>query len=407
MKQVFEMNKSVVKDLGLFGGAPLFSEVLHVGRPNIGDREHLFNRINDMFDRCWLSNNGPFVQEFEQKVSKFLGVKHCIAVCNATVGLEIAVRALDLSGEVIVPSFTFVATVHALQWQNITPVFCDIDPSTHNINPNLIPHLITPRTSGILGVHVWGRACDIETLTNLANENNVKLLFDAAHAFSNSYRGQMIGGFGDLEVFSFHATKFFNSFEGGMITTNNDNLAEKIRSMRNFGFAGMDNVISIGTNGKMSEVSAAMGITSLESMQKIIDVNYRNYLSYRKGLENIPGVRMVFYDEKEHNNYQYIVIEIDDTKAGISRDKVLEILHAENIRARRYFYPGCHQMEPYSSYFPNSGLLLTETEQLTLKVLQLPTGMFVGEEDIQKITDLIRFIILNAKEITQNLQTIF
>ena len=395
--------KNHVSDLAFFGGEPTFSDVLHVGRPNIGKYDSFIKRVNYMFEKHWLTNNGPFVQEFEQKIASFLEVKHCIAVCNATIGLEIAARALDMTGEVIVPSFTFVATAHALQWQQITPVFCDVDPITHNINPERITQLITPRTTGILGVHVWGRACDIEALTRIANENQIKLMFDAAHAFGSSHNGQMIGGFGDLEVFSFHATKFFNSFEGGMVATNNDDLAESIRSMRNFGFAGMDNVTNVGTNGKMSEVSAAMGLTSLESMQEFIDINYRNYLAYKSALINIPGIRMVLYGEKERNNYQYIVIEIDQAEAGISRDLVLALLHAENIRARRYFYPGCHQMEPYCSYFPNAGLLLPETEKLTMRVLQLPTGVAVEEEDISKISNLIRFVISNGKEIQQNI----
>ena len=254
------MMKNHIKDLAFFGGVPTFSDVLHVGKPNIGRYESFIKRINEMFERRWLTNNGPFVQEFEEKVADFLGVKHCIAMCNATVGLEIAARALGLTGEVIIPSFTFVATAHALQWQEITPVFCDIDPVTHNINPEQIPQLITPRTTGILGVHVWGHACEVELLTQIAEKHHLKLMFDAAHAFDCSYHGKMIGGFGDLEVFSFHATKFFNSFEGGMVATNDDNLAETIRSMRNFGFAGMDNVTNVGTNGKMSEVSAAMGL---------------------------------------------------------------------------------------------------------------------------------------------------
>src|SRR6185369_3387994 len=202
----------------------------------------------------------------EQRVAKMLGVRHCIAMCNATVALEITIRALGLTGEVLVPSFTFIATAHALQWQQIIPVFCDVDPETHCLNPRSVEKMITPRTTGIIGVHLWGRGCDIGSLSEIARSNGLKLLFDAAHAFGCSYEGRMIGGFGDAEVFSFHATKFFNTFEGGAVTTNDDDLAEKIRLMKNFGFAGYDQVIYLGTNGKMSEVSAAMGLTSLESL---------------------------------------------------------------------------------------------------------------------------------------------
>jgi dTDP-4-amino-4,6-dideoxygalactose transaminase len=395
--------KEYVDSLAVFGGKPVFDEVLHVGRPNIGNRERFLARVNDMFDRLWLTNNGPFVQELEQKLADYLNVKHCIAMCNATVALEIAARALSLHGEVIVPSFTFVASAHALQWQEITPVFCDVDPHTHNIDPAKIENLITPRTTGILGVHVWGRACDVEALSAIAHKHQLKLMFDAAHAFACTHQGQMIGGFGDAEVFSFHATKFFNSFEGGAITTNNDALAEKIRSMRNFGFAGMDNVTNIGTNGKMSEVSAAMGLTSLESLSEFIEVNKSNYYAYAKGLAGISGLKLVSYDDEEKNNYQYIVIEVDEGSAGINRDLLVKILQAENIRARRYFFPGCHQMEPYLSYFPNAGLVLPETEKLTQKVLQLPTGTSVGQKDISQISDLIRFVFANQLDIQERL----
>lgn len=391
--------KEQVHHLALFGGTPAFQEVLHVGRPNIGSRERLLARINDMLDRRWLSNNGPFLLELEQKLSELLGVKHCVVMANATIALEIAARALDLRGEVILPSFTFVATAHALQWQEITPVFCDVDPHTHNIDPAKIENLITPRTTGIVGVHVWGRGCDVEALSAIAQRHRLKLMFDAAHAFACTHQNRMIGGFGDAEVFSFHATKFFNTFEGGAITTNNDDLARRIRNMRNFGFAGLDTVIDLGINGKMSEISAAMGLTSLESLDDFISVNYRNYCAYRDGLMDVPGVKMVQYDPKEKNNYQYIVLEINEHEFGLSRDLLVQILHAENIRARRYFYPGVHQMEPYRSYFPNARLVLQETEKLTQKVVQLPTGTSIQQADIELVCDIIRFAFKHAQPI--------
>src|SRR6267378_8037515 len=282
-----------VHDLAIFGRPPAFVEKMHVGRPNAGNRERLLARINDMLNRSWFTNNGPFVQEFEAKVAEFACVRQCVAICNGTVALEIAIRALGLTGEVIVPSFTFVATAHALQWQQITPVFCDIDPATHNLDPDRVEAMITPRTCAIVGVHVWGRPCDIDALTEITNRRRLCLLFDAAHAFGCSYKGDMISNFGDAEVFSFHATKFINTFEGGAVTTNNDELAAKIRLMKNFGFAGYDNVIYIGTNGKMSEVSAAMGLASFESIEEFISVNRRNYEQYKAELTDIPGLRLL------------------------------------------------------------------------------------------------------------------
>src|ERR1700733_8994827 len=300
--------KHTLEDLAIFGKPPAFAEKVHVGRPNIGNREHLLTRINDMLDRVWLTNNGPYIQEFETKLAAFVGVRHCVAMCNGTVALEIAIRAIGLTGEVIVPSFTFIATAHALQWQEITPVFCDIDPRTHNLDSTQVEKMITPRTTGIIGVHTWGRPCDIDAIGAIARRRNLQLLFDAAHAFGCSYKGKTIGGFGRCEIFSFHATKFFNTFEGGAVLTNDDARADKIRLMRNFGFNGYDNVIYIGTNGKMTEVCAAMGLTSLESVDEFVEVNRRNYDAYRRELDGIPGVSVMAYDERERANYQYVVL---------------------------------------------------------------------------------------------------
>ncbi len=194
----------------------------------------------------------------------------------------------------------------------------------------------------------------------------------------------MIGNFGEAEVFSFHATKFLNAFEGGAVVTNNDELAAKIRLMKNFGFgSGYDNVVYVGTNGKMNEVSAAMGITGLESIDTFIEQNYRNYKQYQGEVAGIDGVKLTAYNESEKNNYQYIILEIDPAIAGISRNELVQVLHAENVLSRRYFYPGCHKMQPYQSYFPNAGLLLPQTEALTEKVMSLPTGSGVTSEDIR------------------------
>lgn len=368
-------------------------EVLHIGRPNIGNRTDFQARINDILDRRWLSNNGKYVQEFEKRVCEMLGVKHSIAVCNATVGLEIAIRALDLSGEVIVPSFTFIATAHSLQWQQITPVFADIDPVTQNLDPAQVEALITPRTTAILAVHLWGRGCDVEALQEIADRHKLKLLFDAAHAFGCSCQGRMIGGFGDAEVFSFHATKFLNSLEGGMITTNDDDLALRMRRMQNFGFTGYDQVESIGTNGKMNEVSGAMGITNLESMDQFIAANRAHYLRYREQLAGVPGLSVLTYDETEKCNFQYIVLDLDFEAAGISRDEVVQRLHAQGVIARRYFYPGCHRMEPYRTLFPDTAASLPETERLVHRLFCLPTGSSLSTSDVDRVCDLVRQII--------------
>lgn len=393
------MLKKSFSNLAVFGGAAAFANTLHVGRPNIGNQERMISRVKEIMERRWFTNHGPVVIEFEKRLSELTGVKHCIAMSNATIALEIAIRALGMKGEVIVPAWTFVATAHALQWQEITPVFCDVDPSTHNLDPRRVESLITPRTTGIIGVHLWGRGCAIDGLAAIARQRNLKLLFDAAHAFACSYQGKMIGGFGNAEVFSFHATKFLNTFEGGCVATNDDELARKIRLMTNFGFAGFDRVNYIGTNGKMSEVSAAMGLTSLESMDEFIGVNRVNWKQYCDELADLPGVKILNYDEHERCNYQYIVLEIDPQLAGIHRDQLLEVLQAENVVARRYFYPGVHRMEPYRSYFPHAGMLLPATEVLAQRVLILPTGTAVGTAEISGVCEIIRLCLKNSAEL--------
>ncbi len=394
--------KSSLSDLAVFGGAPAFEQPLHVGRPNIGDRSRLRARFEEILDSRWLTNAGRQVQEFEERIAVLSGTRHCIAVCNGTIALELVIRALGMTGEVIVPSFTFVATAHALQWQQIRPVFCDVDEKTHNISPDCVEKLITPETTGIIGVHLWGRACDTEALDVIARRHRLAVLYDASHAVACSHGGKMIGGFGDAEVFSFHATKFVNSFEGGAILTSNDELAKKVRLMKNFGFAGYDNVIGIGTNGKMSEISAAMGITSLESLDDFISRNRANYQLYRERLSRIGGLRLIEYDNRERQNFQYIVAEIDD-RCGLSRDQLVKVLHAENIYARRYFYPGCHLMEPYRTLYPGAGKELPVTEKLTHRVIAFPTGTAVGAAEIEGICGVISCAVHHAKTVAEKL----
>lgn len=381
-------------DLAINGAPPAFSQLLHVGRPNIGSRAAFIKHVEDIFDRRWLSNDGPLVQEFERRVADFLGVKHCVAMCNGTVALEIAIRALGLEGEVIVPSYTFIATAHALSWQAITPVFADIDPATHTLDPQAVIRMITPRTTGIIGVHLWGRGAAVEELQAIAEARGIQLMFDAAHAFGCSHGGQMIGGFGRCEVLSFHATKFFNTFEGGAIVTNDDALAETMRLMRNFGFAGVDRVVHPGTNGKMIEVAAAMGLVNLEAIDQVIAVNRRNYLAYRQALTGIAGVSLLGFDEAERNNYQYVVIELG-ADCPISRDLLVEALHAENILARKYFWPGCHNMQPYRDLYPHAGLLLPNSIKVAERVVVLPTGTTLDEEMVKTVAAVIRTVVAN------------
>jgi dTDP-4-amino-4,6-dideoxygalactose transaminase len=391
--------KGALTDLAIFGGRPAFEEKVHVGRPNIGDQDRLFERINSALSRRWLSNDGPYVLEFEARIAELLGAKHCISTCNGTVALELGIRALDLTGEVIVPSFTFVATAQALKWLGLTPVFCDVDPGTHNIDPREVERLITPRTTGILGVHLWGRPCDVDRLEAIASRNRIALFFDAAHAFGCSRNGRMVGTFGSLEAFSFHATKFLHTFEGGAVVTDDDALAARLRAMRNFGFTAQEEATEIGTNAKMNEISAAMGLTGLDSFADVVAANASNYRRYRRELDGLLGVQLVPFDEREGCNFQYVVAEVDEDVTGVSRDELLEVLKAENVLARRYFYPGCHRMPAYHSEFPEAGSSLPVTEALANRVLVLPTGTAVTPEDVAGICAIIRLAVAHGGDL--------
>lgn len=370
-------------------GPPPGDGTLHVGRPNIGDREKFLARVEQILDNRWLTNNGPMVREFEERIAAYLGVKHCVAMCNGTIALEIAIRATGLRGEVIVPSWTFVATAHSLYWQGITPVFADIDPVTHNLDPEAVRRMVTPRTSGIIGVHLWGRAAPIEELQCIADEHGLKLLFDAAHAFGSTYKGRSIGRFGACEVLSFHATKWFNTMEGGAVVTDDDVLAEAMRLMRNFGFSGYDNVIHPGTNGKMIEVCAAMGLTNMERLDDVVAANRRRYADYSAALADVPGLKLLQYDPAERNSHHYVVVEVGRGYAS-SRDAVVAELHARKILARRYFWPGCHRMQPYRDLFPHASRVLPRTEELSERIIVLPGGPHVSDGQFHAICDVLR-----------------
>lgn len=381
-------------DLAINGRPPAFKQPVHVGRPNICDREGFLRRVEQIIDSRWLTNNGSVVQEFERRIAEHVGVKHCVAMCNGTIALEIAIRALGLEGEVIVPSWTFVATAHALYWQGITPVFADIDAVTHNLDPVAVRRMITSQTTGIIAVHLWGRAAPVDQLQSLADEYGLKLMFDAAHAFGCSYKGQTIGQFGACEIFSFHATKAFNSMEGGAVTTNDDSLARSLRLMRNFGFDGYDNVVYPGTNGKMTEVCAAMGLSNLEGFDDVVAINRRNYRRYAAALASLEGIRLLQYRDAETPNYQYVVVEMDE-EFPADRDDLIRALHAENILARKYFWPGCHAMQAYRDENPAAADVLPVTCHVADRVIVLPTGKSLPDGAIDTIASV--FAVMGAQ----------
>ncbi|MEU5158973.1 DegT/DnrJ/EryC1/StrS family aminotransferase [Streptomyces sp. NPDC020875] len=385
----------------VLGGPPAFAEPLHVGRPNIPDGPRAMELIQQAIDRRWLTAFGPLVKRFERDVAAAAGVKHCIAMCNASVALQVLIRAAGLKGEVILPSFTFIATAHTLLWEGVTPVFCDIDEETGNIDPEHARRLITDRTIGIMGVHLWGHPAPTKELDDLAEEFGLRLFYDSAHAIGSARGGRAVGGFGHAEVFSFHATKFINSFEGGAVVTDDDALAERVRSMHNYGRGEGEIVSSIGTNAKMTEVAAAMGITSLENLDYLIEVNRERYERYAAGLAGIPGLSLRRPGPENDVNHQYIVAEVDEAAAGISRDVLAAALTAENVLVRTHFDPGCHRTEPYvRDPGRHAPLPLPRTEALGARVLMLPTGTGVTLDEVDRVCALTARLVAAGDAVT-------
>ncbi len=382
------------------GGEPTFAEPVVVGRPNLPDRALLHRLLDGILDSNRLSNNGPLVRRFEEEARAHTGTRHAIATSNGTLGLELAIRALDLTGEVLVPSFTFVATAHALRWQGLQPRFVDIDPATHLIDPELLARHVTDRTTAILAVHTWGNPCDLEALTEVADAHGLALLFDAAHAFTNDYPDAPVGRGGDAEIFSFHATKFVQAFEGGLIATDSDEIAERAASMRNFGFTDTDRVEHLGTNGKMSEISAAMGLASLHEVDLATAANAANLDAYEAGLAEVPGISLLPHSAGNHN-LQYVVAEVDPSACPVGRDLLIDVLAAENVLARRYFHPGVHRMEPYRTEQPLAGATLPVTEAVCDRVLVLPTGRAVTPCVATQVAEIVARAVGSAAELVR------
>lgn len=355
------------------------SALLTVGRPNILDKAAFLQRVEQIIDNKWLSNDGPFVRQLESLTSKLLDVPYVVAVANATLGLELLLEMLPEKGEVILPSFTFVATVHAVMRLGHKPVFCDVRESDGLMDPKLVETLIGPDTVAILPVNVYGNVCDPEALQKLASEHSVKLFFDSAHTLGVKHNGRPVGKFGDAEVFSLHATKFINGFEGGLITTCNEEIARRMGQARNFGFVNYDQVDCIATNAKLSEIHAAMAVTNLEHVDEIIAINRRNYEAYKKYLPK--ALRLIDFPSTTESNYQYVVAVCPE---GV-RDGLVEHLKANKILARKYFYPGVHRMKPYA----DMGFDLPVTESLSERVICLPTGQDVDSTIIEHVCSVI------------------
>ncbi|NOT14053.1 MAG: DegT/DnrJ/EryC1/StrS family aminotransferase [Methylotenera sp.] len=375
------------ESLALLGGAPVFDKPIPVGQLYFPSWERYETAFRGIFERQYYTNNGPLLAELENKLQHFLGVKHAICVSNATFGLMMAVDALNLSGKVITPSFTFIASTQSLSWAGVEPVFCDVDPITHQIAIEQIDALIDDDVTGIMGVNLWGGACDPVALESFASSRNLKLYFDSAHAFGCKVGDTSIANFGSLEVFSFHATKVLSATEGGCICTNDDNIAARLRSIRpSYGDANSVNVMRVA-NARMSEAQAAIALMSLEDFPKNQQKNKLLFDIYEAQLKHIPGIKLVRPAGVTFSNYQYIVCELDESVFGLSRDSLIAVLKAENVNARRYFYPGSHRSIEYNHAKYNQNLPVTD--YLCAACIQLPVGAMVDSHAVESICDIV------------------
>ncbi len=374
---------------GLFGAKPAFDRPLPVGQLYFPSWERYEAAFRGIFERQYYTNHGPLSQQLEGRLQQFLEVKHAICVSNATIGLMMVPDAMGLAGKVILPSFTFAASAHSLTQAGLEPVFCDIDLETHQISVDRIGELVDEGVSAIMGVNLWGGACDPESLSDIARAHGVQLYFDSAHAFGCTVDGIPIGNFGGAEVFSFHATKILSATEGGCICTNDDELAERLRNIRSSYGAGRHVDVIKTANGRMSEAQAAIALMSLDDFPANQKNNEALYHLYEEQLKTIPGLHLVRPTGVSFSNYQYLVCRVDEREFGLPRDLLIEILKAENVFARRYFYPGLHRTIPYVSQLPQYLDRLPHTDSLSASCIQFPIGALVSTDSVERICNIL------------------
>ena len=339
--------------------------------------------IERIWKNKWITNNGELVIELERRLKEYLGVKHLLFVSNGTIALQIAIKALDLKGEIITTPFSYVATVSSIYWENCEPVFADIDPNTFCISPREIKKTITPRTSAILATHVYGNPCEVEEIEALAKEFKLKVIYDAAHAFGVSYKGQSLIQNGDISTLSFHATKVFHTTEGGALITSDDELAHRIAYLRNFGHKGQEDFFGLGINGKNSEFNAAMGLCNLKYIEEILRTREQLSKRYDAQLAGIYLGNQKIRSEVNYNYAYYPVVFESESKLK----KMITKLNGEHIFPRRYFYPPLNTLN-YLSYAP-----MPITEDISKRILCLPLYSDLKEQQVDKICSIISKIM--------------
>lgn len=375
--------------LAILGGEASFQQTLPVGQLYFPEWDAYERAMRGIFDRQYYTNQGPLTQQLEHRLQEYLGVKHAICVTNATIGLMMAAEALEIEGKVATPAFSFIATSQSLSWAGLEPLFCDVDSVTHQLCPErLAERLQQEKISAILAVNLWGDVCNHSVLEKLANQYDIPLYYDSAHAFGCAVGERHVGNFGSLEVFSFHATKVLSAAEGGCVCTNDDVIAARLRNIRSSYGAGAAVPVKRTSNGRMSEAQAAVALLSLEGFPAIVERNSRLFSAYEEPLRGISGFHLVKPSRVRKTNYQYVVCEIESEEFGLTRDQLIAVLSAENVKARRYFYPGIHRCPPYDSQLSHSALPVTEA--LCDHVLQLPIGSAITEKDATRIAAIIR-----------------
>ena len=320
---------------------------ISVTSPLLPSLEEFIPLLEDIWDRKWLTNNGHYHAELEEALAKYLKVPYVSLFTNGTLPLICALQALRITGEVITTPYSFVATTHSLWWNGIKPVFVDIDPNTCNIDPDKIEAAITPKTTAIMPVHVYGKPCDTKRIQEIADKYGLKVIYDAAHAFGVEVEGKSILEAGDMSTLSFHATKVYNTIEGGALICHDEKTKKRIDYLKNFGFAGETEIIAPGINGKMDEVRAAFGLLNLKQVDSAIESRRQVVLKYREALQGVKGIRIMNDMDNVRHNYSYFPIFIDANDYGMSRDNLYLRLKEKGILSRRYFYPLISEFSTY------------------------------------------------------------
>jgi dTDP-4-amino-4,6-dideoxygalactose transaminase len=364
------------------------NKLVPVTQPYLPPLDEFLPYLEQIWERKWVTNNGPFHEMLEAQLCDYLGVEHLSLFSNGTLALITALQAMKITGEVITTPFSFVATTHALHWNGITPVFADIDPDTMNIDPTKIEAAITPKTTAILPVHVYGNPCAVEEIERIADNYGLRVLYDAAHAFGVKRHGRSVLEFGDMSVLSFHGTKVFNTFEGGAIICRDAKTKRRIDHLKNFGFVDEVTVVGPGINGKMNEVQAAFGLLQLKHIDHILAERARINERYRLAFQNVKGLRMLDVPPYCTRNYSYVPLRIE-REFPVSRDVLYDEMRAQNIAARRYFYPLISEFPTYRGLPSASQANLPVATEISRQVLCLPIFPGLAMRTQDKIIDIV------------------